>query len=63
VAERDIPYEIPKPEYVEVDTTRLSRMRSNLNNWWGDQTPVATCVRCGRYTDDPNRLDFSHQAA
>jgi hypothetical protein len=31
VSERDIPYEIPEPEYVEVDTMRVSRMRSNLN--------------------------------
>jgi hypothetical protein len=56
VAERDIPYEIPEPEYVEVDTMRVSRMRSNLNDWWGDQIPIAICVRCKRrYTDDPNR--------
>jgi hypothetical protein len=56
VSERDIPYEIPEPEYVEVDTMRVSRMRSNLNNWWGNQTPIAVCVRCGlRYTEDPNR--------
>jgi len=56
VSERDIPYEIPEPEYVEVDTMRVSRMRSNLNNWWGDQIPIAICVRCKRrYTEDPNR--------
>ena len=56
MSERDIPYEIPEPEYVEVDTMRVSRMRSNLNNWWGDQIPIAICVRCKRrYTEDPNR--------
>ena len=56
MSERDIPYEIPETEYVEVDTMRVSRMRSNLNNWWGDQIPIAICVRCKRrYTEDPNR--------
>jgi hypothetical protein len=55
VAENDIPYEVPELRYVEVDPERLSRMRGNLSNWWGDQTAIATCVRCGRYTDDPNR--------
>jgi hypothetical protein len=56
VAERDIPYEIPEPEYVEVDTMRVSRMRSNLDNCWGGQIPIAICVRCKRrYTEDPNR--------
>jgi hypothetical protein len=39
VADRDIPYEIPEPEYVEVDTMRVSRMRSDLNNGWAYQIP------------------------
>jgi hypothetical protein len=56
VSERDIPYEIPEPEYVEVDPRQLGRLRSKLNNWWGDQIPLAICVRCKqRYTEDPNR--------
>jgi hypothetical protein len=56
IAERDLPYEVPELRYVEVDTMRVSRMRSNLNNWWGDQIPIAICVRCKRrYTEDPNR--------
>ena len=47
---------ITRSKYVEVDTMRVSRMRSNLNNWWGDQIPIAICVRCKRcYTEDPNR--------
>ena len=56
VAERDLPYEVPKLRYVEVDPRQLGRLRSNLNNRWGDQIPVALCVRCElRYTEDPNR--------
>jgi hypothetical protein len=56
VAERDLPYEVPEPEYVEVDPARLDRLRNNLNNSWGDQIPIALCIRCGlRYTEDPNR--------
>ncbi len=42
-------------EYVEVDQKWLSRLRANWDDWWGDQTPIATCVRCGRYTEDVNR--------
>jgi hypothetical protein len=56
VAERDLPYKVPELRYVEVDPRQLGRLRSNLNNWWGDQTPIALCVRCElRYTEDPNR--------
>src|SRR5215218_1576064 len=56
VAERDIPYEVPELRYVEVDPARLDQLRRNLSNWWGDQTPIAICVRCGlHYTEDPNR--------
>jgi hypothetical protein len=55
VAKRDLPYEVPELRYVEVDTMRVSRM-SGYENWWGDQTPIAVCVRCGlRYTHDLNR--------
>jgi hypothetical protein len=47
---------VPELRYVEVDPARLDRLRSNLNNWWGDQIPIALCVRCGlRYTEDSNR--------
>jgi hypothetical protein len=56
VAERDLPYEVPELRYVEVDPRQLGRLRSNLNNWWGDQIPIALCVRCERrYTEDPNK--------
>lgn len=56
MAERDLPYEVPELRYVEVDPRQLGRLRSNLNNWWGDKIPIALCVRCGlRYTEDPNR--------
>jgi hypothetical protein len=30
-------------------------MRYDTSNWWGDQTPIAVCIRCGRYMRDPNR--------
>ena len=55
MAEHDIPYEVPELHYVMVDPSRMARMGPNLGNWWGDQTAIVTCVRCGRYTDGPNR--------
>jgi hypothetical protein len=56
VAERDLPYEVPEPDYVKLDMSRLARLRSNPNDLWGNQTPIAICVRCERrYTEDPNR--------
>jgi hypothetical protein len=55
VDKRDVPYEVPELEYVDVESRWLARMRANIEDWWGDQTPIASCVRCGRYTDDPNR--------
>lgn len=56
MAERDLPYRVPELRYVEVDPRQLGRLRSNLNNWWGDQIPIVLCVRCElRYTEDPNR--------
>jgi hypothetical protein len=43
-------------EYIEVDQSRMAQMRSDLNNWWGNQIPITLCVRCRlRYTEDPNR--------
>ncbi len=43
-------------EYVEFDPKRLRRLRiNNSRNDWGTQTPLATCVRCGRNMSDPNR--------
>lgn len=42
-------------EYVEVDQGPLRRLRLNLRNNWGKQTPIANCARCGRYTNDSNR--------
>lgn len=48
--------------YVNLDSGseggRLSQMRSNLRNDWGFQTPIASCARCGRYTNDSSR-DFA----
>jgi hypothetical protein len=55
VAERDLPYEVPELRYVEVDPERLSRMRYDSSNWWGFETDIASCVRCGRYTYDQTR--------
>lgn len=56
MTESGIPFEVPALQYVEVDSVRMARMRSNLRNWWGDQTPIALCVHCRlRYTEDPNR--------
>jgi hypothetical protein len=55
VAEREIPYEVPELEYVDVESRWLARLRANIDDWWGDQTPIASCVRCGRYMADPNR--------
>lgn len=55
MAERDLPYRVPELEYVAVESRSLARMRANWDDWWGDQTPIANCVRCGRYTEDPNR--------
>ena len=58
MAERDLPYEVPELEYVNLlaHLELLYQMGSDPNNWWGNQTPIATCVRCGRhYTEDPNR--------
>jgi len=55
VADRDLPYEVPELEYVNVESRWLARMRANIDDWWGDQTPIASCVRCGRYTEDLNR--------
>lgn len=56
MAERDLPYKIPEIEYVVVDQRSLAGLRENLDDWWGDQIPIALCVRCERrYTEDPNR--------
>jgi hypothetical protein len=56
VAERGLPYGVPELEYVAVEQRSLARMRANMADWWGDQTPIALCARCGlRYTEDPNR--------
>jgi hypothetical protein len=55
VAERDLPYKVPELEYMAVESRSLARMRANIHDWWGDQTPITNCVRCGRYTEDLNR--------
>jgi hypothetical protein len=55
VGKRGLPYEVPELEYVAVESWWIDRVRANWDDWWGDQTPIATCVRCGRYTEDPNR--------
>jgi hypothetical protein len=55
VAERVLPYEVPELGYAAVESRSLDRMRANWEDWWGDQTPLANCVRCGRYTEDLNR--------
>jgi hypothetical protein len=55
VTERDLPFRVPELEYVEVESWWLDQVRANLDDWWGDQTPIAACVRCGRYTEDLNR--------
>jgi hypothetical protein len=48
-------HEVRFEEHIEVDPSRMARMRSDLN-WWGNQTPITICVRCGqRYTEDLNR--------
>jgi hypothetical protein len=61
VAERDIPFEVPELEYVAVESWWLDRLRSHWDGWWGEETPIDTCVRCvrcGRYTEDFNRDGF-----
>jgi len=57
VAERDLPYEVPKLRYVEVeDQARLTSMRAQSSNSWGVQIPIALCARCEmHYTEDPNK--------
>ncbi len=55
MADRDLPYEVPELEYVDVESRWLARLRANIDDWWGDQTSIASCVRCGRYMEDPNR--------
>jgi hypothetical protein len=59
VAERDLPYRVPALEYVDVESRALDRMRVNWDDWWGDQTPIALCSRCGlHYTEDVNKDAF-----
>ncbi len=55
MAERDIHYGGQPLEYVAVDLEKVRRTLGSMSNYWGTQTPLATCVRCGRYMDDPNR--------
>ncbi len=57
MAERDLPFEAQELRYVEVeDQRRLADMRAQSSNRWGEQIPIALCVRCEqRYTDDPNK--------
>ena len=53
---RPLKLEDVRLEYVDVEPRSLARLRANWDDWWGDQTPIALCIRCGlRYTEDPNR--------
>ena len=58
MAERGFPYKVPELEYVAVESWWLDRLRANWDDRWGDQTPIANCVRCGRYTEDLNKDAF-----
>jgi hypothetical protein len=59
VAERVFPFRVPELEYVAVESWWLARLRANWDDRWGDQTPIALCVRCGRrYAEDLNKDAF-----
>ena len=58
MAERGFPSKVPELEYVAVEWWWLARLRANWDDRWGDQTPIALCARCGRYTEDLNKDAF-----
>lgn len=53
--ERRLPEDIPRElEYIDIDLWGVRRS-FNYEGGWGEFYPVARCVHCGRYTEDPTK--------